>query len=289
MLENKTVNKLVNHKKVFSLEIFPPQNASFQNVYRTIEELKQVSPDFVSVTFGAGGSGLSPYTFEIASTIQNDYGIESVAHLASIHLTKERVLEILNNLEETNVKNVLALRGDYSEYTKEKRDFTYASDLIHFIKQHSDLNVLGACYPEGHYESHSLEKDVEYLKLKVDEGISHLVTQLFLDNQKFYKFLELTQKKSIHVPIEAGIMPVTSKKQLDKMISLSNATIPKKLENLLIRYEHDPVSLKAAGTEYAIEQIIDLGSQGVDGIHLYTMNNVEITKQIYRETSYIFQ
>ena len=220
-------------------------------------------------------------SLKIASRIKNEYGIESVAHLPCISLTKSDVRRQLSDFKEAGIENILALRGDVPSGGYVPGDFRHASDLIAFIKEHGDFNVLAACYPEGHLESADIFDDIRNLKTKVDAGASHLITQLFFDNQYFYRFRERASLAGIQVPIEAGIMPVTNKKQIERMVSLCGVTLPHKFSAMMERYEHNPDAMRDAGIAYAIDQIVDLITHGVDGIHLYTMNNPYIAARIY--------
>ena len=276
------ISKLFPNKPILSFEVFPPKRtASVDTIYNTLDQLQNLHPDFISVTYGAGGSENCKTTFEIASAIQNQYQIESAAHLPCIGLTKEDVLLQLKKLENAGIENILALRGDLPSNAIPRGDFLHASDLITFIREHGDFHILAACYPEGHTESDSIVSDMRNLKIKVDAGADQLITQLFFDNDCFYRFRERCQLSGIHVPIEAGIMPVTNKKQIERMVSLCGASLPKKFTAMMERYEHDPESIRDAGIAYAVDQIVDLIAQGVDGIHLYTMNNPYIAARIY--------
>jgi methylenetetrahydrofolate reductase (NADPH) len=276
----KTV-EFFKKKTVLSYEVFPPKRTSPVNtIYDTLSELKELSPDFISVTYGAGGGENNNQTFEIASAIKS-YGIESVLHLPCIGLTKEDVSAKLKELKRAGIENILALRGDVPSEGCIQGDFRYASDLIAFIKSQGDFNILAACYPEGHIEAESKLEDIRNLKRKVDAGANHLVTQLFFDNEFFYSFIERCQLADINVPIEAGIMPVINKKQIERMASLCGVTVPKKFVTMMERYENNPIAMRDAGIAYAIDQIVDLTAQGVDGIHLYTMNNPYIARKIH--------
>lgn len=276
--------ELFEHKTVFSLEVFPPKPDTDESViYDTLNELSDISPDFISVTYGAGGSVPGASTAEICETIQNTHGIPSIAHLPCINETKESVLEKLTVFREKGVDNILALRGDRNPNVEPKTDFHYASDLIAFIREHGDFDIAAACYPEGHPEAPDLDTDIAHLKEKVDAGASHLISQLFYYNPDFYAFREKLAQKNITVPVEAGIMPVTSKKSIERMVSLCGASIPKRLAKLMARYSDDPASLKAAGLEYAIMQILDLLEHGTDGIHIYTMNNPDVARYIMEQ------
>lgn len=278
----KTVD-LFRQKTVLSLEVFPPKRtAPVGTIYETLEELKGITPDFISVTYGAGGSENSGATLEIASSIKNRYGIESVAHIPCLNLTKEDVLLILNRLKKEGIENILALRGDPVPGTEPAGEFRYAAELIRFIKAHGDFNVIGACYPEGHLESGSLVKDIHYLREKVDAGVSQLITQLFFDNEHFYRFRERMELAGIRVPVEAGIMPVVNKKQIERMVSLCGVHLPRKFTSMMERYGDNPEAMRDAGIAYAVDQIVDLTAHGVEGIHLYTMNRPYIANKIYQ-------
>lgn len=276
------IKNLFNEKEVvFSFEIFPPkQESKIDIIYNTLEELKDLKPDFISVTYGAGGSLSKNMTCEISSVVKKKYGIEALAHLTCINSTKTQVDYILNNLKESGIENILALRGDIPNNYDGISEFNYASDLISHIKKRNDFNIVGACYPEGHLNSINLDTELRILKKKQDEGATHLISQLFFDNEYFYNFLDKTNKYNIDIPIQAGIMPVINTKQIKRIVSLCGAKLPKKFIKIMNKYEYNPEALRDAGIAYAIEQIIDLISSGVDGVHLYTMNNAYVAKRI---------
>ena len=274
-------SQLFQDKTVLSYEVFPPKPTSkVDTIYITIEGLKEISPDFISVTYGAGGGKNNTETFRIASLVKS-YGIESVVHLPCIAMTKEDVIEKINGLKEIGVENILALRGDVPVEEYVPGDFKYASDLISFIKEHGDFDIAAACYPEGHIEARNKVEDIQNLKRKVEAGADHLITQLFLDNDYFYSFMERCELAGISVPVEAGIMPVTNKKQIKRMASMCGVEIPKKFIAMMDRYDGNPVAMRDCGIAYAIDQIVDLIAQGVDGIHLYTMNNPYVAQRIH--------
>ena len=277
----KTV-ELFKSKTVLSYEVFPPKpTSSVRTIYQTLCELRELSPDFISVTYSAGGSGNNnDETFRIAASIMG-YGMESAAHLPCIGLTKQDVCEKLNKLKNIGVENILALRGDLPAGNCAPGDFEHASDLIAFIKEQGEFNIIAACYPEGHVEAKNKVEDIQNLKRKVDAGTDQLITQLFFDNEYFYSFAERCALAGIGVPIEAGIMPVVTKRQIERMSSLCGATVPKKFTAMMERYEHNPVAMRDAGIAYAVDQIVDLIAQGVDGIHLYTRNNPYIARRIH--------
>lgn len=277
-------SQLFRKKKVFSFEVFPPKkDSSVSTIYKTLEKLKALSPDYISVTYGAAG-GSSRLSIKIASDVKNIYGIESVAHIPCINMTKSEVLAELHELKKNGIENILALRGDIDPSVPPKHDFKHASDLIAFIRKHGNFNIIGACYPEVHPEAKSAEDDLQNLKMKVEAGASQLITQFFFDNSSFYRFRERTRAVGINVPIQAGIMPVTNKKQIARMVSLCGVAIPEKLSEIIEKYGDDPDSLREAGIAYAIGQISDLAANGIDGIHLYTMNNADVAKKISEAT-----
>lgn len=280
------IKEIFNKKTVFSFEIFPPKKTSSVDViYKTLEELGDLSPDFISVTFSAGGSGYDDYACEIASTVKDVYHITPMIHLPCINYTKEEIVEVLNDLDARGIENILALRGDINPDIEPKKNFAYASDLIKFIKERGDYDIAGACYPEGHVEAESLTADILNLKKKVDMGADHLISQLFFDNSFFYDFREKAKIASINVPIEAGIMPVVNKNQIERMVSMCGASLPSKFTKIMQKYENKPDALRDAGIAYAIDQIVDLVSNGVDGIHLYTMNNPYVARRISEAVS----
>ncbi|MBR1885729.1 MAG: methylenetetrahydrofolate reductase, partial [Schwartzia sp.] len=236
----------------FSFEIFPPKrDMPLETVYRTLDELADLEPDFISVTCGAGGSadGSNHRTIEVASAIQNKYHREGIAHLPCIHFCRADVLSMLDELEKNGVRKILALRGDRVPDLTPKEDFRHASDLIAFIREHAKdrFQIFAACYPEGHIEAPDLDTDIQNLRRKVDAGVDRLISQLFFDNEFFYTFLEKSRRAGIRVPIEAGIMPVTNKKQIERMVTLCGATLPRKFQRVLAKYESQPDALRDAG------------------------------------------
>lgn len=275
-----------NNKTVFSFEVFPPKKtSSIDTIYSTLDALSDLKPDFISVTYGAGGNTADSKTCQIASVIWHKYHIVSAAHLTCVNSTRADIDIILSQLKEHEIENILALRGDINPEKPPKNDFKYASELVKYIKEHGDFSVSGACYPEGHVETESIIDDIKHLKEKVDAGAEHLMSQLFFDNAQFYDFLEKTKIAGIHVPIEAGIMPVVNKKQIERMVSMCGASLPAKFTKMMQKYENNPEALRDAGIAYAIDQIVDLISNGVDGIHLYTMNNPYVARKISESIS----
>lgn len=277
------------HKTVFSIEVFPPKTeVGVEHLHQTLENLQGIHPDFISVTLGAGGTGRHDLTVHIADEIQNGLGIPAVAHIPGIYQTKESVDEILDQLEERGISNVLALRGDRIEGLAPTGVFHHAADLTAYIQQRGGFEIVGACYPQVHQESVNAVDDIKHLCEKVDAGADHLISQVFFDNQCFYDFQEKAELSGIEVPIEAGIMPCINKKQIERIAQVAGVPLPHKYVAMLSRYENNPEALRDAGIAYAVDQIADLVSQGVDGIHLYTMNNSDTAQQIWDATKSLF-
>lgn len=278
------ISHLFGSKKVvYSLEVFPPKKTnSVDTIYNTLYGLRGLPVDFISVTYGAGGSDTQKNkTCEIASLIKSEYRIEPVTHLTCLNSTKEEIVATLDRLKENGIQNILALRGDKNPAIEPKHDFTYASDLVKFIKEYDpSFNIAGACYPECHADCDSLEQDIENLKRKIDAGVTSLMTQLFFDNDQFYHFMDKVVQAGITVPIEAGIMPITNKSQIERTVSMCGASLPSKFTRIINKYADDPAALKDAGISYAVNQIAELIANDVRGIHLYTMNSVETATNI---------
>lgn len=277
-------------KTVLSFEIFPPKrNDPVETIYETIDALKDLSPDFISVTYGAGGSTRG-HTVEIASHIQQNCGINALPHLTCCTSTRREVEEVLGQLEEAGVKNILALRGDLPKEADAfplTGQYQVARELIEHLNVRGGFCLGAACYPEKHQEALSRNSDIKHLKAKVDAGAEFLISQLFFDNDLFYDFMERVDLLDIKVPITAGIMPMLNRKQIARTVELSGCTLPKKFLRIMERYEHDPVAFREAGMAYAIEQIIDLMSWGISGIHLYTMNKPDSARIIVESISAI--
>lgn len=277
----KITDLFAKKKPTVSFEVFPPNEIySLDEVFSVIDELALLKPDFISVTYGAGGASRGR-TVEIASKIKNKNKIEALAHLTCIGAEKNEIQNILNELKKHNIENILALRGDLPKdnTAAKKGDFSHASDLVKYLKENENFSVGGAFYPEGHQDTNDL-LDLFNLKLKVDSGTDFLISQIFFDNEQFYQFRDRLKKLNINIPVIAGIMPVTNAKQIRKITSLCGCTIPEKLKKILDRYEDNPKALKEAGIAYATEQIIDLMTSDIDGIHIYTMNKTETAKKI---------
>lgn len=271
--------KFNDKKLVFSFEVFPPKVTSpVKTVYKALNELVKLKPDFISVTYGAGGSFTNNKTSEITSLIKNIYGIESLAHLTCISSTRDDISEIIKRLKLEDVNNILALRGD--DNGLKPGDFEFANELIEHIKENGDFNIIAACYPEGHIANKDIILEVDNIERKIESGATSFISQLFFDNNIYFDFLEELYKRNIKSPIQAGVMPVVNGKQIKRISELCGATIPVKFSRIMERYENNPEALMEAGIAYAVEQIIDLSSNNVDGIHLYTMNNPYVAKRI---------
>ncbi len=271
---------LFKHKKlVLSAEVFPPKKTgNLEGVIRALKSIKSVGPDFVSVTYGAGGEGADT-TADVASIAIDAFGINTVAHMTAVNMTVGKLESQVEMLSRKGIENILVLRGDVCP-TSRFFDFHHASDLAEYLStRHPEFNLIGACYPEKHPEAKTLEEDIDNLKRKIDCGVTHLITQLFLDNDKFFRFLDLTSKKGINVPIEAGIMPMFSAKTLEHSVSLSDASVP--AEFLKLKEENpDEKEFFERGISLAVKQIDSLIKGGAKGIHLYTMNKGEIAERI---------
>lgn len=269
------------NRRSLSFEIYPPKKDSeLQNIDETLKVLCELDPDFISVTFGAGGSLNSNKTIEIAKNIKKNYGIEPVVHLTSLHYDKAEIDSFAKDLREAGIENILALRGDKTPNAEEKNDFRHASDLTYYLRSKYDFCILGACYPECHPESSDKVSDIRGLKAKVEAGAEVLISQLFFENEKFYDLCEHCKIAGIDVPVIPGIMPVINASQIKRMLSLCNATFPGRFDRIIKRYEDNKAALFDAGMSYALSQIIDLIADGIPGIHLYTMNNPLVARRI---------
>lgn len=278
------IGDLLRKKSSISFEVFPPKkDGELEAAFETLDKLGAIKPDFISVTYGAGGSR-SKKTVELASYIQNTLQIDALAHMTCVGSKKEDLMEVCKELEQNNIKHVLALRGDrpkdMSDELYNAREFSHASDMITFLRENTDFEIAAACYPEKHFESFSMETDLNYLREKQENGANFLITQLFFDNDLFYHFCEKAQKKGIVIPICAGIMPITSKQQITTTISLSGSSVPKALADIIAKYGDDKEEMRKAGIDYAIRQIQDLQLNGFKHIHIYTMNKPKMAVEI---------
>lgn len=263
---------LMEGRPTLSFEIFPPKkDTDYDSVKLTVEKIATISPDFISITYGAGG-GTSPLTATLSKDVQ-DQGVAALAHLTCVSSTREEIHSQLRGLRERGIRNILALRGDLPEgdSLRDGKSYRYASQLIEEIHDFGGFSVGGACYPEGHVDSRNQEEDLRFLKEKVDKGCDFLITQMFFDNSARYSFLYRMERRGIRVPVLAGVMPVTNAKQIQRICQLSGTTLPNRFRMILDRFGSDPAAMKQAGIAYATEQIVDLIANGVDGVHVYTM------------------
>lgn len=277
-----------------SFEVFPPKtDSNFESVRYATEEIAALKPAFMSVTYGAGG-GTGKYTLEIAKNIKARYGVETLAHLTCVSSTKETVAQKIQEIMESGIENVMALRGDLTpELEKSDRTqwhYQHAVDLIYDLKkQVPNLCIGGACYPEIHPESANQKEDIRYLKEKVDAGCDFLTTQMFFDNNLLYNFLYKIREAGITVPIIPGIMPITNANQLDRALRLSGSFIPQRFKSLVDKFGSSPDSMKQAGIAYATDQIIDLYANGITNVHVYSMNKPDIAASIQNNLSAIIK
>lgn len=281
-----TISEILSQKRVnLSYEFFPPKkDSSFDSVLRAVETVQGLDPAFVSVTYGASG-GARHNTVRVASTVKNDFGITTLAHLTGSSLTETEAKAILQELKEHNIHNILALRGDIIESDPQAKrgDFSHASELIHFIKQHEPSFCVGAaCYPEGHVESRDKKEDILYLKLKQDMGADFLTSQMFFDNNIFYNFMYRLRDAGVTIPVVAGIMPIVSYEQIKKVGGLSGSNFPATFINIADKFKYNPEAFRTAMINYTCSQIIDLIANGVTNIHIYTMNKGETAQRIHQ-------
>ena len=284
----KVSELLKDNKVTISCELFPPKKgAQLENYKVIVGKIAELKPSYISCTYGATG-GTSDYTVEIADTI-NSYGIPAIAHLTCVSSTKEKVHSVINELKEIKIENILALRGDIPENADFPlpNQYHHAIELIREIKEAGDFCIGGACYPEGHPEAETMDADLDYLKEKVDAGCDYLTTQMFFDNNIYYRFLYKALAKGIDVPVTAGIMPVTNAAQVKRTISLTGNLVPAKFLSIVDRFGDNPDAMRQAGIAYATEQIIDLIANGVNHIHVYSMNKPEVARGIQERLSEI--
>ena len=267
-----------------SCEIFPPKRFDgLRQVGDIAREIASLRPDFMSVTYGAAGS-TPGHTLEIAKAVQS-CGVEPLCHLTCVQSTKDHVRQVLADMQAAGIHNVLALRGDLPSEGEPSHDFAYASELIDFIHRQGDFCVGAACYPEGHPESGGRLRDIEFLRRKVDAGVDFLTTQMFFDNGILYNFLFRMLRAGIDVPVCAGVMPICDARQVERVMKLSGSLMPPRFAAIADRFAHDPAAMTQAGIAFATEQIIDLIANGVNHIHLYTMNKPWIAKAVMNNLS----
>lgn len=285
----KIKNLLRQDKITFSCEIFPPKKEEgFNGVIQVADRICEMGADFVSVTYGAGGS-TSRKTVEIASHIQNTRHTPVLAHLTCYGSSREQIRERLGEMKANGIENILALRGDKPQDYTGGGDYTYAIELIRDIRSQGDFCIGGACYPEGHVECEHKEMDIGFLKEKVDAGCDFLTTQMFFDNNVYYNFLYRVLAAGISVPVIPGIMPVMNARQIKRSCELSGTTLPPRFKAIADKFSDDPLAMEQAGVAYATEQIIDLIANGVKYIHLYTMNRPETAMKIFQNLSHILR
>ncbi|CUX43421.1 methylenetetrahydrofolate reductase [NAD(P)H] [Clostridium sp. C105KSO13] len=285
----KIIDKLKEDRIHISFEVFPPKtDAGFDNVLQATDRIAELKPDFISVTYGAGG-GTSKNTAEIARHIKEDLGVESLAHLTCASSTKKEVRSVIKNLKELGIENILALRGDIPENSSFPSDdrFRHASELVTEIHNYGDFCIGAACYPEGHPESQYSKEDIRFLKKKVDRGVDFLTTQMFFENDIHYNFLYRIREAGITVPVLPGIMPITSAKQIKRSIELSGTVFPRRFLAIADRFGDCPEAMQQAGIAYAVDQIIDLLANGIKNIHIYSMNKPNVAETIMSQLSEI--
>lgn len=285
------ISEILSSSKIgISCELFPPKLGSqLSNVKNVVKEMAQIHPSYMSITYGATG-GTSEYTVDIANEIQNINQVPALAHLTCVSSTKEKVHSVIEQLKEAHIENILALRGDIPtdpDFVLPNQ-YKYASELIADIKEQGDFCIGGACYPEGHPEADTMNEDLIHLKEKVDAGCDFLTTQMFFDNNIYYNFMYKILQKNINVPVIPGIMPVTNSRQIKNIISLSGNMVPPRFKAIVDRFADNPAAMRQAGIAYATEQIIDLIANGVNHIHIYTMNKPDVAGEIFDSLSEIY-
>ena len=282
----KIIDLLNEDKVTLSFEVFPPKTSvRYENVLKAAEKIASLNPNFMSVTYGAGG-GTSVHTVALAKDIHEKYGVEVMAHLTCVSSTREHVESMVEQFKENGIENIMALRGDIPSDGKVGEDYQYACQLIKELKEKGDFCIGAACYPEGHVESPSIKEDIQHLKEKVEAGADFLTTQMFFDNNVFYNFLYKIKEAGINVPVVAGIMPITNAKQVSRAVQMSGTSIiPYRFKMMVDAFGDNPEIMKQVGIIYASEQIIDLIANGVKHIHVYTMNKPDVAEGIMNNLS----
>ena len=277
------INRLFqSDKPLISLEVYTTDKLEKEGrIYKTLTDLAEIHPDFISITCGTYDINPDDMICRVSSYIKNKLMIEPLAHMTCITSSKNEVLIHLNELEQNGIENILALKGDIHTDIPIKKDFAHASDLAQILGKYSKVNIAGVCYPECHFEATSLDEDIKNLGYKLDSGINHLISQVFFDNIKFYRFIDKMHQMGYYVPVEAEIVPITSINLIERIIVLTGASLPTEFTHLMYKYRWDEKSFEKACIEYAVNQCLDLIHHGIDGIHLLTMNNVDATKQVY--------
>ena len=285
----KIIDRMLEDRVNISFEVFPPKtDDTFDKVLEATDEIAKLKPSFISVTYGAGG-GTSKNTVKIASHIKNDLGVNSIAHLTCVSSTKDEVHRVVEDIKANGIQNILALRGDIPKDAAFPMPghYKYACELIEDIKTRGDFCIGAACYPEGHVETEHKADDIAHLKQKVDSGVDFLTSQMFFDNSIFYNFLYRIREKGITVPVLPGIMPVTNGKQMARICKLSGTVLPQRFHAIVDRFGDDPKAMQQAGIAYATDQVIDLIANGVNNIHIYSMNKPEVAAAIMANLSEI--
>lgn len=283
------ISDIINGEKPsLSFEVFPPKTyEGFESVKSATEQIAMLNPSYMSVTYGAGG-GTSEYTAKISSLIQQKFGVTSLAHLSCVSSKKSDIKYMLDELKALNIENILALRGDIPDgLDMNKLEYTYAFELVDEIKSYGGFCIGGACYPESHPESGNSYDDIKYLKNKVDCGCDFLTTQMFFDNNILYNFMYRIREAGINVPVVAGIMPVTNPKQIKRICSISGTTLPQRFVRIVDRYGSSADAITQAGIAYATEQIVDLFANGINAVHVYSMNKPYVAQAIKNNISAI--
>lgn len=284
----KIAEIIKNNKVTVSFEVFPPKEwDKIENTRAVVHEMAKCRPSFMSVTYGAAGTR-SGFTTEIANEVKS-CGVTPLSHLTCLTSTKDKVIDVINELKNNGIENILALRGDIPEgfVFPDEQHYRHAYELVNTIKQCGDFCIGGACYPEVHPDSANKVEDIQHLKEKVDCGLDFITTQMFFDNEVFLNFKENCAIKGINIPIIAGIMPITNANQIKRSVELSGCRFPKKFEKIIERFGDNPAAMKQAGIIYATEQIIDLMANGQNNIHIYTMNKPDVAGSIMKGLSEI--
>lgn len=286
----KIIDIITGSKPSLSFEVFPPKtNNNFDSVKQATEEIAALSPSYMSVTYGAGG-GTSEYTASIAENLQKNCGVPVLAHLSCVSSTKDKIVSQLDSLKNRGIENILALRGDMPEgMTKDNLDYHYACELTEQIKAYGGFTIGAACYPESHPESETSFDDIKHLKEKVDAGADFLVTQMFFDNDVLYNFMYRIREAGINVPVVPGIMPVTNPKSIKRICRISGSALPQRFCRIVDKYGDDPEKMKQAGIAFATQQIIDLYANGINAVHVYSMNKPDVAAEIMRNVSAIIK
>lgn len=290
----KITEILSKNKLTLSFEVFPPKSeTSLENVKNATENIAKLKPAFMSVTYGAGG-GTSEYTLGIAENIQKNYGVPTLAHLTCVSSTKQAVQNKIEEIKKSEIENIMALRGDIPDNTdiseRNKWDYRYAAELVYELKQtNPDFCVGGACYPEIHPESSNQKEDILHLKEKINAGCDFLTTQMFFDNNLLFNFLYKIREAGITVPVIPGIMPITNANQVARAIKLSGSFMPQRFKSLVDKFGDNPLAMKQAGIAYATDQIIDLYANGINNVHIYSMNKPDVAEKIQNNLSDILE